>query len=248
MSSPLWSLYLDAAGDPGWVGSRGNSDSPLYIVAGPALTPEANADAKQGVNDILSRYVATPHSAEIKYTDLAFGDGVFSDVPHDERVAIKDEINELLEDIDAVLFGTILKKQLHQERYGDRARKIKPWTIQNTVDRFDATIEREGGIGQVVMDAEELETDRRIQRLFNNLRVHGTKLNPRGNEQRYLDNLIDTVTFAPSEMSAGIQLADYVARAIWESLVRDWHDDREALHDLFYQDYEPAFMPRGKGV
>ncbi len=115
-----YTLYLDSCGDPGWCAPNGKSTIRFYVVAGLALTSVADMKADQEVNRLLTRYIPNAETQgfkrEICYHHLIHGKDQYQNLEDTQRLAMANEIFDLLLQLKPVLFATVVDKIRMKER------------------------------------------------------------------------------------------------------------------------------------
>ena len=112
------------------------------------------------------------------------------------------------------------------------------------------SLKREGAVGAVTMDAEEYRKDRLIQEMVRTFKKNGIIIRGFNYQPRYVERIgrvLDTINFTDSNMSAGIQLADFCARTTWQHFEKNKSERFNQLSDLWDRDdgriYEPVVFP-----
>lgn len=161
-----------------------------------------------------------------------------------------DRVWNLILDIRPTLLGSVVDKAGMKRRYGNRAFPPNEYAMRATIERYDRDLEAEDMLGMVIMATESLESDRALRTLVHRARQDGISLGGanylRDNDRR-LENILNSVTFTPSEMSPGIQLADYVAYATYSAFERGRSNRFDQVGHLWrgigpYR--EPSVIPR----
>lgn len=246
-------LYLDESGDGGWTSEHGGSSNCKYFVyAGVILSAEKNYRAKEELNDLTNDYFdpAWVRPDEIHYADIVHGNGAFGRLSSDERDDMRDEIFDLILDLEPEVMATVVNKDGLKEEYGDRANPPKRLAFRATIDRFHKHLNEHEDVGVVTIDAAERSIDAELRDLIYDARSSGIKL-PGMMSARDTDlpRIVDTVTMTPSEMSAGVQLADVVAYQILHQYRYSGESHGyEAIEDLFrspenHPFTEPSVIP-----
>jgi hypothetical protein len=254
---PSCTLYLDAAGDPGWPPPFGKSRVSWYVLAGLALMPDADHQAHIEVDKILSKYIPTSERNkwpekyyEIHYHDIIGGKNIFSNLTHLSRKALSDEVFDLLLKLKPVLFATAINKTKLKQKYGSNAIFPKGLAMRATLHRYSMYLNKHSLVGAVVLDEEEYRKDKELQLMAHEFRRHGIILRGWNYQPRYEDRLervLNALTFAPSEMSPGIQLADVCSRSTWVHFEQGKSNRFNQISPLWNRDnskvYEPSIVP-----
>ena len=255
--SPLQSctLYLDSAGDPGWPPPFGKSKLQWYVVAGVALTPEADLHAYEETDKILKKYIPSTewHSPkfELCYHDLIRGKGIYSTLSHPQRLSMANEVFDLLLNLEPVLFATAINKLRLKQRYGANAYPPKSLSIRATIHRFAMFLKRKNMVGSVIMDEEEYRKDRKLQLMVRTFKRKGIIIRGWAYQPIYvekIDRVLNTINFTPSVTTPGIQLADFCSRSVWQHFERGKSRRFHQLSPLWDRSdsiiYEPSVFPK----
>jgi len=256
-STPItYTLYLDTTGDPGWCAPFGKSPVQHYVVGGLALTSDADLKANEEVNRILVKYLGSAtwrgYKLELCYHDLIRGKHQYEGLEHPQRLAMANEVFDLLLELKPVLFATVVKKIRMKERYGIHAYDPKIYGIQATMHRFAMFLKRQtNGIGNVMMDTEEYRKDHLLQEMVRTFKATGIVIRGSDYQPRYeerLDRILNTIAFSDSNLSIGIQLADVCCRSIWQHYERGKSNRFNQLAPLWNRNngtiYEPSVIPK----
>lgn len=247
-------LYLDSTGDGGWNAPYGHSKTRFYVIAGLSISPESNLKAYQEVERILTKYFSGKSitgNLELCYHDLIYGRGSYSKITDVERLAMANEVFDLILNLKPVLFATVIDKPLLKLRYGENAYDPKLLAVRATIHRFAMFLKREDVIGTVTIDAEEYRKDHLIREMVrdfkrNGIILRGVVYQPRYDEK--ISQIIDTINFTDSSVSAGIQLADFCARSTWQHFESKKSNRFSQLSPIWdHVDdkiYEPSVFPK----
>ena len=250
-------MYLDAAGDPGWPPPFGKSGVQWYVLAGLVLSPEDDYRAKQESEKLLQQYVPDSERSkwpdrnyEIHHHDIIYGKNVFSHLQNFERKELADKIFEIIENASPVLFATAINKAQLKRVYGSNAHDPRVLAMRSTIRRFEMHLKTAQHIGTAMVDEEEYNKDKEIRKLIHQLRRHGAPVGGKDRQLRRkdrLEHILNAVNSSPSEMSTGIQLADVCSRSIWSHFERGKSQRYEQLKHLFDRSeskvFEPAIVP-----
>jgi hypothetical protein len=246
-----YTLYLDASGDFGWRPPYGNSQSKFYVLAGLALTPEAEYKAKTELPNIVDKYF-TSKPKELKYTYIISNKiEPFKSLDENQRKALSDDIFTLILEMSPILFATVVDKEKLKERYGDRAYDPKYLSLISTISRFSMMLKRNSDTGQVIMDDEHARKDKDLQKTIHKLRANDTIIrsrnyNPPSIER--LERITNSILFSHSEASEGIQLADFIAKVVWIKYTHAKINRFMQIEKLFdhneYRYFDPCLIPK----
>lgn len=246
-------LYLDESGDGGWTRKYGgNSNSPYFVYAGVILTPKKNYRVKRKLNDLLNEYFSPrERPEEVHFADLVHQNGKFDNLSNEERDGLSSDIFDLIHEIEPEIMASVVDKDRMKERYGDDANPPKRYGFRATVQRFHKHLVEHDAVGVLTIDSHERTLDLQLRNLIYNAQEYGIKISGASSkEDTTLPRLMDTVTVSPSEMSAGIQLADVVAYQIHHQFkYSDNSYGYEAIEHLFRDPEnshftEPSKIPR----
>jgi hypothetical protein len=226
-----------------------------YVVAGLAITPKSNLVANREVDRILRKYVPrhewSSPKFELCYHHLIRGKGIYASLAHPQRKDMADEVFDLILSLEPTLLATVIDKLALKRRYGTNAFDPKLLAIRATIHRFAMSLKRERAVGTVIMDAEEYRKDRLIQEMVRTFKRNGIIIRGYNYRPQYIekiDRIIDTINFTDSDVSSGIQLADFCARTTWQHYERNKSRRFQELSVLWDRVgntiYEPSVFPK----
>lgn len=244
-------LYLDESGDGGWPeGYGGASKGRYFVFAGAIVDGEQNISLRNGVEEILKEYfpLRSNRPEELHYADLVHDKGLYRDLPSAEKKQLADDVFDLITNVDPTVMGTVADKQRMKERYGEDAYPPKRYAFRATVDRFNKHLEAKNMVGTVTIDADE-SFDRKLRRLVYNAKDQGIDIGGSRKGSSTVPRIMDTITLSPSEMSAGIQIADFIAYVIRHQYEYGGSDRFEEIEHLMRDPEavsltEPSVVPR----
>lgn len=207
-------LYLDESGDSGWPQDYGGaSPNRHFIYAGLVVDGEQNYQLRMGVEDIIQRYfpLQMERPEELHYADLIHNKGTYGDLTNDEAKSMADDVFDLIKDVEPILMGTVVDKRRMRDRYGKDAFPPKRYGFRATVDRFNMHLEANDAVGTVTIDVADRGFDRKLRQLVYDAQDSGIEIAGSRKDSSKVPHIMDTITMSPSEMSPGIQIADYVA-------------------------------------
>lgn len=251
-------LYLDAAGDPGWPPPFGKSKINWYVLAGICLSPQSDLQVRSEIERLLKKYVTPterakwpPTAYEISYHNIQRGKIIFEHLEHAQRKALSDEVFNLITAASPVLFATAINNTKLKQKYGQNAYSPRSLAIRATIHRFSMYLKKNNLIGSVVVDEEEYRKDKELQKMVHDFRRTGIILRGWSYQPAYedkLDRILNTITFAPSQTSPGIQLADVCSRATWSHYERNKSNRFNQLSNFWNEiggtKYEPSIIPQ----
>lgn len=253
-----FTLYLDATGDSGWPPPFGRSQVNWYIYAGVALNTEADYAARIEIDKLLQKYISDPVKRmwpdtfyEIHFADIIFGKNLFSSLQSIQRKQLADEVIQLVIKLKPILFATAIDKLRLKNVYQSNAHDARHLGFRATIHRYSMYLNKKNCAGGVVIDEEEYRKDKELQSEIRDFRKFGVILRGWNYNPKYQDQIkrvLNTATFAPSESSPGIQLADVVARSTWMHFERGKSDRFKQLSGLWNRDgariYDPSVVPK----
>lgn len=219
-------LYMDASGDYGWPDPFGKSQTTWYTVGGIVLTPEQDLEIKKQTSDILEKYITDDVRSsfpskyyELHYLDLMCGKNIYHKLERIDRKKMADEVFELIKEIKPMIIATSINKLQMKKVYGDDAEPPKLLAVRSVISKFSMHLTRNGKIGTIVYDEEEYHNDVLMRTMVSGFRRFGTEIKGwkyRPTKTDKLTNVLNTINLCPSELSSGIQLADFIARSVWQ--------------------------------
>jgi hypothetical protein len=243
-------LYLDESGGKEWPPPWGSNESNRYVLTGPVLTPEQDRRAAAALEAILVRHFPedSTRPVELHYGDIINGRGPYASFARDRKKRIADEVWDLIIELEPVLIGTVVRKSRLKERYGANAFPPNEYGLIATCDRFHRHLVETDCLGMILMDAENMASQAAMQRIVHTGRRLGGRIfgvigapdNPR------LERILNTLVFTPSHMSAGVQIADFVAYATWSHFERSKGDRFHQIEGLWRRSggfTEPSVVP-----
>ena len=101
------------------------------------------------------------------------------------------------------------------------------------------------------MDEEEYRKDRQLQLMVRTFKRYGIIIRGSFYQPRYIERIervLNTITFAPSITTPGIQLADFCSRTVWQHFERNKSRRFHQLSPLWDRNgnkvYEPSVIPK----
>lgn len=251
-TGPL-TLYLDESGDPGWRPPRGKSATKYFVLGGLALDAATENVAQNRVGDLLTRYLGAPPAGEVyelRFSDLYARRGPYRSLTLAQAQQMEADVISLLLGLNPILFATAVDKDRHQAKYGLRAYHPKEMALAGTCHRFQMTLAAMSAFGSVTMDEEQFRKDARLRQMIHDSRQTGLIFRGSSYQPRYdgrPTRINGSVNFSPSELSTGIQLADFCAGVVWRKYERAEDARFNLIEPLFYRvgnrRYEPSLVP-----
>lgn len=245
-------LYLDESGEKAWPPPWGASAHQYYVLAGLVLTPENDLRAHREIPQIIAEFFPDLLSRppELHYGDLINKRRTYALLSDEQRIAMANRVWELIISLQPVLLGSVVKKALMKSRYAEKAHPPNEYAMRATIDRFDRHLGETDQIGMAIMDTESLSSDQALREIVHNARWSGIRVGVvRPGSERRLEHVLNSVTFSPSQMSPGIQLADFVAYATFSHFERGKSRRFEQISNLWRRVgsfQEPSIIPKDK--
>lgn len=236
----MYTLYLDASGDPGWCPPHGYSNTKWYVLGGLVLETNFVEDMDAGVKDILKEYsdLAGHVIPELKYSALIAGNPEYNYnyLEGIQKKQMADDVISLIQECEPTLFSVAVNKDDHYHRYKTpHDPNLLAWRFMAT--RFDKFLINNSDTGFMFMDAEDTRTNRHFGVLIEDARKQGVFLtgfnSAYNNGQNSKLDSIKGVDFINSVQSPGTQLADFCAHIVWRHVERDQGNRFHQIKDLF---------------
>lgn len=245
---PNFTMYIDASGDPGWPPPYGKSQNNYYVLVGIAMPPEADHKAHVKVQEISEIFFGKWE--ELKYTNLIFGKGPYKHLSDEQRKKLADSVFDLILELRPTLFATIVDKTKMKCRYGSAAINPMMYALRALVGRFSKFLQRKKALGTLVMDSEEHRKNKQLRSMIYSARRYGIGISGLFYQPPLdkLERLLNTISFTPSEMCPGIQLADFCAHSIFLCFERNKCRRFKQIEPLFDRSnntiWEPSIVPK----
>lgn len=147
-----------------------------------------------------------PDEFEFHGYDIWHGNGFWSDKSHEEKLAVFEDLIQIVTDLDCfVAHSTIDLVKLHERHQGAADGNAYRLALQFLLEKVD-TYQSETALRVVVAD-EKHEEEFRAARMLGTMQQFGSGEVP----GRRLTTIIDNLHFVDSKASYGVQLADVVA-------------------------------------
>ena len=220
---------------------------------GVGLTPQQDHGAQAGIARILGEHFAGQfwRPRELHYGDVINSRGPYAGWSDIQKKAISDAAFDLLLELKPTLYGTVIDMQALCERYKTPYSPIE-LAMRATLDRMHGDLDREKRLAMVFVDEDRTKNDTVLRDMVLQARQSGIKLggqhyNPTRDSK--LERILNAVVPFPSHMSAGIQLADFVAYAVFSKFERNKSRRFEQLGGLWKAvggwHEEPVVFPKG---
>lgn len=237
-------MYMDESGDGGLPSPYGASNTRHMVYAGAVVSAAQNLALRRGVEKIFALEFGSDVPEELHYGDIINDRGIYDDMEGIQKKEIADAVFDLITDVEPTIIATVIDKKKHGNRYTDPW-PPKPYIFRATVARFQYYCDVNSGVGMVVADAEQSFIDNELRQIVYNAKSDGVRIVEKGSK---LTNIMDSVLFTPSEMSPGIQIADFIAYAIWSDHEygnsRRWNQIKHLMRDPEGSGFtEPSLLP-----
>ncbi len=206
-------LYLDSAGDPGFLSPLGKSRDKYYVLGGLAVDDNKYFDANDQLLRIKDDFNIIDVK-ELKYADIHNKKKPFDKLTNESREELVNRIFELIESLDPVLFAIYVNKEKLQQKYPS-PEKPNVLAIRYLIPRFSKYLQRTKNIGAIIYDYEEYHINKSLRQQIINARIFGGLYGQPLFKDNYAENIIETIFFVESETSPLLQLADFIARTVF---------------------------------
>ncbi len=206
-------LYMDESGDAG-LPKKHSSHTRHMVYAGVILAPEQCYSVQEGIQQILDQHFSKKGiqpPEELHYNDVVRERGVYGELTGIQRKDLCDDVFKLIERVEPTLIATVIGKKKHEEKYVNPV-SPKSYSFRSNVERFHFFLDSQDEYGSVIIDESESFVDNRLRRLVYKATDEGIKLAGTGTK---ILRIMDSAMTTPSEMSPGVQLADFVAYVTW---------------------------------
>lgn len=199
----MYLLYLDESGNPDDASDR------HFVLAGLAVFERRTYWMQQEAELIKAKHFPNAPPLDFHAQPIKSGKGVWRRVDADVRAIVLANIGNIIAKApqsECVLFGSIVEKT--DQRYGEEAIRL---ALEQVCKRFDTLLARKASRGNpqrglIVLAQSHYE--QRAKTWVNQFRSLGTQWG-------VLNNLSDIPFSAPAKESRMLQLADYVAHALF---------------------------------
>lgn len=205
----MYLFYVDESGDPGDPSKAGATQN--IVLAGAAIHEGQWAALAQKVDDLQTKYLPQlTEPVDVHCSEVRHGKGVLLGMQKDQREEFLEDFYQLVSShpIGLTLFATVVHKPSLQPGEDPYERCLEDMT-----SRFDLFLRRQFAIGNpqkglVVLDNTTLRA--RIAPLLGKWRRLGTRW-------AEIKNIIETTFFLDSRASRIVQIADFVASAVFQN-------------------------------
>ncbi len=212
-------------------------------MAGIIFTPEQDLQIKQKTCKILEKYISDEMKSsypdgyyELHYLDLMCGNNIYQKLAKIQRKDMADDVFELLLDLKPVIISTSINKLQMKKNYSTDADNPKQLAMRSIISKFSMYLTRHNMVGMVIFDEEEYKNDTKLREKIhafrkNDTNIQGFLYHPSKNDK--LENILNTIQLCPSELSPGIQCADFIARSVWQHHEHEKNNRYEQIEPLW---------------
>ena len=226
----VYFMFVDASGDPGqFMGEN----TRFYVLSGLILIPEKWYEAYNGVLEIMSKFfpkVDLTRRPELHINHLRRGKGIYGRLDRDKRKLMTDAVYNLIVKIKPTIISIVVDKEKYFAKYA-QPEPAKHTSFQYLMDRYERFLSRRDSYGILVYDYEG-KRDKYIREMLEEARLIGSydfRLLAHWKYKR----IVETIFFTESETSIGLQLADFVAYAIFVCYEKKYCERFNQLQPLF---------------
>lgn len=223
-------FYTDGSGNYDWYPPNGHSPHKFHTLAGIILDPESDLKAKTSVDSILDHYIPKEtrdmfpaNKYELHFDEIKSGRSIYRKIDTSVRNEIIYKTFELILDLKPIAIASTVNKELEWNQWKQKSFPPQPYAMQSVIHKFSMHLNRRNRIGSVVYDEDKIQFNKLLQEQFLNFRRYGIEIRGFSYQPRTdrLPNILNNVNFCPSHLSAGIQLSDFIASAIWRNYERN---------------------------
>ena len=218
----MYIVYLDESGNPGSF----RNDQDHFVIGGIAVHEGQIRRLSDRLDNIQTQFFPEI-SIPLKFhaTDINSGRGRFRNIPAIDRQLLLDSLYEVIAESlypHAVLFATAI--HITAVVSAEQALRDTFEDITQRINTFLTRLHRSGNTQKslLVIDRSD-ETEGKYRTLISDFRTSGTSYG-------YLGNIVDIPYFSQSGDTRLLQLADFVAYAVFRYYERD---DRQFLDKIF---------------
>lgn len=229
-------LYLDASGDPGrFRGNRARgSDTKHFVLAGIVTEPKCAHECSRLTKKHIEAFFPDPkvRPKKIHYNSLVTKKWPWNTI---DRKAFADGVFDIILNEDITIFSIVIDKE---ELWNKYVTPMKPYSLalEMMMERYQHYLERTDSIGLVVADRENKNLEKTLLQMFERFKETGTTF-------KKMDNILDTIFFAPSYTCPILQLTDFCAYAVFVHYERN-HSNRFAqIYPKKFDKYGLKFFP-----
>lgn len=206
------------------------------------MEEEKWAEADSQSKRLIAKYFpfGSPAPRELRYASLIAGVKPFNRLSRAERKKLADDTFQLIQALDPTLFAIAIDKLAHWHRY-DRPHSPKTLAMRYIAPRFEKFLSLKDSRGMLIMDAEEAKRDAKLRELITDARELGIVLQSAINPDPLrtdtkLPRVVESIFFARSEHTIGLQMADFCGHAVWRHFERGQSDRFHEIEPLLARD------------
>jgi hypothetical protein len=239
----MFTLYLDESGDHTL--DKVNPVYPVFVLGGVITLGAHRATIEQKLRAFKRDYCGDEniilHTADITRNRNGFE---FIKTTS-ERQRFYAELNRLMADMPYQIMAVAVKKDQHKARYGGAAADSYHLAMEFLVERFVQFLS--GRPGEIVAESRNPALDGRLQIVYEEMRVFGTKYAGREAISRALPRPLRIVP--KGDNVAGLQLADLVVTPIGRHVMgKADRDDWQIIQQRFRRGPDGDYMGYGLKV
>lgn len=225
----MYLLYLDESGNPDDASDR------HFVLAGLAVFERRTYWMQQEAEHIKARLFPTAPPLDFHTQPIRSGKGFWRRIDQDVRATVLNDVGRIISQApqpECVLFGAVVEKT--DRAHGENAIRLG---LEQVCKRFDTLLARKARRGNAqrgLIVLAQSHYEQRAKTWVNQFRLLGTQWG-------VLNNLSDIPFSAPAKESRMLQLADYVAHALFllyerrdASLVRPIIDKFDATGGIYH--------------
>lgn len=223
----MYLMYIDESGSPSL-----NDGTTYYVLLGVGILSEHLKKISDAIKEVVESVISVSSSAEkiemcdpfsrairerkggyrkkqfkLHYHDLIQGKEPYNNISETERRKIADIMFNIAVNNEITLFAVVINKRLHKKRYAF-PRGPDLLGLEFLTGRFEKFLQRKSDYGIMILDEKERKQNMVIRNFFQELREHGTPYHKLG-------RVIECVFFSPAQYCYPLQLADFLAYAVF---------------------------------
>lgn len=197
-------VFLDESGDPGDPGF--SSSTKFFVVGAVVLSPKSWQDLRQKLADIKHRFNINSTS-EVKWSHLISPkkSNPLLRFELEKRREYAYQLLDTLKQKANAVFYICVNKEKHYHKDEATPEKLKYDAYRKLLRKVSSYLSKERALGVLIHDVTSgTKADRKLREMAQGIFSDG----------RLDDVIFETLLFTPSELSSGIQFADFATGAI----------------------------------
>jgi hypothetical protein len=222
----VYILYLDASGDSGVYQGKNTKH---FVLTGVACRPIVSRMYSSIFAGMLRKYFPDKNERpkKIRYYDLIHERKPWNSI---DRKNFADEFfKQILRGNAITLFSMIINKEAHYKQYSDPENPYN-LALDMMITRYQWFLEQKNEYGLVVSDREDNNIMKILSDLFEKFKHKGT-------EYAELQNIVDTLFFAPSETCPMLEAADFCSYAFFSKYEHNKTERYDQIKHKIYKNY-----------